>query len=59
MWRFWWAGLKFPPRPLRTHGDPADPLQLGDVMIHRLHFLVAWPVGSDWRTRRPCPWTTQ
>jgi hypothetical protein len=27
-------------------------LDKGEVMIHR-PYLVAWPVGSDWRTRRP------
>jgi hypothetical protein len=34
--------------PNRNHGF----LGKGDVIIHR-PYLVAGPVGSDWRTRRP------
>jgi hypothetical protein len=33
--------------------EPMGFLGKGDVMIHR-PCLVAWPVGSDRRTRRPC-----
>ena len=32
------GGADIPPRPLRTHRDPADPCKLGDVMIPRLKF---------------------
>jgi hypothetical protein len=38
--------------PLAANRDPHGFLDKGDVMIHR-PYLVAWPVGSDWRTRRP------
>ena len=43
-------------RPLAAKRNPPGFLGKGDVMIHR-PCLVAWPVGSDWRTRRPrqCP----
>src|ERR1039458_500188 len=43
-------------RPLAAKRNPPGFLGKGDVMIHR-PYLVAWPVGSDWRTRRPrqCP----
>jgi hypothetical protein len=62
--RFSQAGYCYPPRLDRTnralpHGsslaanrDPHGFLDKGDVMIHR-PYLVAGPVGSDWRTRRP------
>jgi hypothetical protein len=36
---------------LVTNRDPHGFLDKGDVMIHR-PYLVAWSVGSDWRTRR-------
>jgi hypothetical protein len=43
-------------RPLAAKRNPPGFLGKGDVMIHR-PCLVAWSVGSDWRTRRPrqCP----
>jgi hypothetical protein len=62
--RFSQAGHCCPPRLDRTNRallngsslaanrDPHGFLGKGDVMIHR-PYLVAWPVGSDWRTRRP------
>jgi hypothetical protein len=68
MLRFCQAGLCYPSRQARTnrelpHGsalaanrDPRGFLGKGDVMIHR-PCLVAWPVGSDWRTRHP-DWLT-
>jgi hypothetical protein len=37
--------------PGNTEGPPGSSGK-GDVMIHR-PCLVAWPAGSDWRTRRP------
>jgi hypothetical protein len=64
MLRFCQAGHCGPSRQARTnrnlpHGsalaanrDPRGFLGKGDVMIHR-PCLVAWPVGSEWRTRRP------
>ena len=35
----------------RTGGEPDGFLTNGEVMIRRL-CLVAWPSGSEWRTRR-------
>ena len=66
--RIWQAGL-FPPRLARTKGNPIagflagsrNPhgfLAKGDVMILRPR-LVAWPLGSEWRTRRPSRVTHQ
>ena len=60
--RFCQAGHYYPPRLDRTDRDLPHRSSLaanrnlrgfldkGDVMIHR-PYLVAWPVGSDWRTR--------
>ena len=58
--RFWQAGHSRPvwphqrgaaSPPCNTRGPPVlGPL--GDVLIHRPS-LVAWPVGSEWRSRRP------
>jgi hypothetical protein len=36
---------------LAANRDPHGFLDKGDVMIHR-PYLVAWPAGSDQRTRR-------
>ena len=57
------VGGAFPPRlphqrrSTLTSGSTREPQlvhgSLGDALIHRLS-LVAGPVGSEWRTRRPC-----
>jgi hypothetical protein len=54
------GGAEYPPRLVRTNGDlqAEDPSSKGDVTIQGSS-LVAGPLGSEWRTRRPCRVTTQ
>jgi len=54
------GGAEYPPRLVRTNGDSEaeDPSSKGDVMIQGSS-LVAGPLGSEWRTRRPCRVTTE
>jgi hypothetical protein len=53
------GGAEYPPRLVRTNGnsEAEDPSRKGDVMIQGSS-LVAGPLGSEWRTRRPCRVTT-
>ena len=46
-----------PPRDPSSTG-PQRFLEKGDALIHSLN-LAGWPVGSEWRTRRPCRVTNQ
>jgi hypothetical protein len=50
-WEFPDSKQESPWVPGNTEEPPWVPGK-GDVMIRR-PYLVAWPVGSDWRTRRP------
>lgn len=53
--RFWMAGIRFSPRLTRINSDLPLGSSLavrGDALIHGPS-LVARPVGSEWRTRRP------
>jgi hypothetical protein len=52
--RFLRTGPRVSPRPIRTNRDLQVGTSLvleGDVLIHG-PFLVAWPVGSEWRIHR-------
>jgi len=52
--RFLAGGPEYPSRLFRTNGDSAEgfPGTRGDVMIQG-SWLVAGPLGSEWRNRRP------
>jgi hypothetical protein len=44
--------------PAECNAEPSGSRRKGDTMNHRPN-VVAWPVGSEWRTRRPSRVTNQ